>query len=65
MFIGFYSVNGKIVHGAIYKTKETYGLLDQVQYPSIEIMIADLSRTGFLMGESVVVKLTNQLFPDK
>ena len=65
MIIGLYSVNGRVVHFAIYKKGKYYGPLTNERLPSIESVIAYYSRTGFLTEASIQVELTNQLIPDK
>ena len=67
MFIGLYSVNGKVCHFAIYKTGtgNYYGPRTDEQFPSIESVVAYYSRAGFQTGEKIPVELTNQLIPDK
>ena len=67
MHVNFiYSVNGRVEHIAIYKRGHYYGFLDNEDCTSVEIFVADLSRTGFTMYKGTTsVTLTNQLFPDK
>ena len=65
MFIGLYSVNGRVRHFPIYKKGNYYGLLTDERFLSIESVIAHYSRIGFVTEENIPVKLTNQLIPDK
>ena len=65
VFIGLHSVNGKILHFSIFKKGQLYITLNNEEFSSIEHMIGHYSRVGFLTGERMHVKLTNQLFPDK
>ena len=65
MFIGLYSVNGRVQRFGIYKNGNYYELLADEQFLSIESVIAYYSRKGFFMEEKIPVKLTNQLIPDK
>ena len=61
-----YSVDGRVEHLSIYKRGHYYGFLDNEDRTSVEIFVADLSRTGFTMDKgTTLVTLTNQLFPDK
>ena len=61
-----YSVNGRVEHVAIYKRGHYYGRLNNEKYTSVEHFTAVYSRTGFTMYErTVLVTLTNRLFPDK
>ena len=60
-----YSVNGRVLHFPIYKKGNYYGPLDNERFPSIESAIAHYSKTGFLTEENILVKLKNQLIPDK
>ena len=65
MFIGLYSVNGRVRHFGIHKKGNYYGFLTEEEFPSIESAIANYSIAGFLTGENILVQLTNQLIPDK
>ena len=66
MFIGLYSVNGRVLHFSIYKKGNYYGPLTNERFPSIESLIADCSIAGFVTEANVpAVKLTSQLIPDK
>ena len=65
VFIGLYSVNGRVRHFAIYKKGNYYGPLTNEQFLSIESLVVNCSRQGFLTEENIPVKLTNQLIPDK
>lgn len=57
--------NEKIVYVAIYKRNNHYGFLHNEWFSSIDTMIVNLSRTGFTLKDSTIVKLTDQLFPNK
>ena len=65
VFIGLYSVNGKVIHSAIYKRGNYYELVADERFLSIESMIAYYSRTRLMTEGNIPVKLTNQLIPDK
>ena len=65
VFIGLHSVKGNILHFSIYKRGKYYVTLNYEQFLSIGEMIAYYSRVGFLTGEGIHVKLTDQLLPDK
>ena len=65
MLFGLYSVNGRVLHFTIYKKGNYYGPLTYERHPSIESLIANCSRTGFMTRENIPVKLTNRLIPDK
>ena len=65
VFIGLYSVNGRVLHFSIYKKGNSFGFFTDVRFPSIESMIAYYSRTGFKTADKIPVKLKNQLIPDK
>ena len=65
MFIGLYSVNGRIRHFPIYKMENYYKLVADQRFLSIERMISFYSRTELVTKEKIPVKLTNQLIPDK
>ena len=61
-----YSVNGRVEHVSIYKRRHYYGPLNKEIFTSVEHCVAVLSRTGFTVDKgTTLVKLTNQLFPDK
>ena len=65
-----YSVNGRVENVPIYKRGNYYGFLNNEDYTSVELFVADLSRAGFTIGftideGSTLVTLTNRLFPDK
>ena len=60
------SVNGRVEDVAIYKRGHYYGFLNDEKYTSVEHFVAELSRRGFTMYEgTILVTLTNRLFPDK
>ena len=65
LFIGLYSVNGRVRHFIIYKKGNYYGSLADERYSSIESLIAHHSRAGLPTEENRLIKLTNQLIPDK
>ena len=65
MIIGLHSVNGRVVHFAIYKKGKYYGPLTNERFLSIESVKAYYLRTKFLTEASIPVELTNQLIPDK
>ena len=65
LFIGLYSVNGRVRHFIIYKKGNYYGPLNNERFPSIESVIAHYSRTGFKTADKILVKLTYPLIPDK
>ena len=65
IFIGLHSVEGKILHFAIYKRGKFFVTLNNEEFSSIEHMIGYYSRIGFQTGEGILVKLTDQLIPDK
>ena len=61
-----YSVNGRVVHGSIYKRGHHYGSLNIEEFTSVEHFVAFLSRAGFALNLGTTpVTLTNRLFPDK
>ena len=61
-----YSVNGRVIHIAIYKRGHYYGFLNNENCFSVDEKVADLSRRGFTLDEGTTsVTLTNRLFPDK
>ena len=60
-----YSVDGRVIHLAIYKKGNYCGPLTNERFPSIDSVIAHYSRTGFITEENIPVKLTIQLIPDK
>ena len=61
-----YSVNGRVEDVGIYKRGHYYGFLNNEKYTSVEHYVAELSRSGFTVGEGTEsVTLTNRLFPDK
>ena len=61
-----YSVNGRVEHVEIYKRGHYYGLLNDEDCSSVDLSVADISRTGFTIDEgTTLVTLTNRLFPDK
>ena len=60
------SVNGRVEHVPMYKRGHYYGFLNYEEYTSVELCVAVLSRTGFVIDEGItLVSLTNRLFPDK
>ena len=65
VFIGLYSVMGKPLHFSIYKRGQLYVTLNNEEFSSIKQMIGYYSRFGFLTGEGIHVKLTEQLLPEK
>ena len=65
VFIGLYSVNGKVRHFPIYKKGKCYEFRADKRFLLIESMIAYYARTGFLTVDRIPVKLTNQIIPDK
>ena len=51
---------------SIYKRGHYYGPLNNEKYTSVELFVADFSRTGFSLDKGTTsVTLTNRLFPDK
>ena len=62
---GLYSVNGRVLHIAIYKMGNCYELVADERFLSIESVIEFYSRTGLVTKQNIPIKLTNRLIPEK